>query len=238
MKAWTLAAVMFGVCGLHAMAGGPAFQPTQAGANLPTELQQLWPNLPTTPKSRAVFWQRTNDFRDDEKPAWLVGLGEGAGPYARQVLLVDEAGAVLARAPESKDGYQTAFVARIGPERHVLVLSAPAGRKLSSTVTVLLLDELPTLVFTCESPASGPLWNSVIYLVDVDGDDTADLLVNREVYQEGRRTHEQLLYRFDERHAQFRETMAPTDWLAKALTNARNDPATPEAVQYTESFGR
>lgn len=237
MKARILAALLLGVC---AATFGAEFQPTQPGAELPAELQRLWPRVAAEagPKARALFWQRTTDQRDGEKPAWLVGCGEGAGIFAKQVLLVDDAGTVLARAPEADNGYQTAFVASIGRGQPVLVLSAPAGRKLSSKVTILLLETPPVVAFTCESPAAGPLWNSEIYLVDVDGDETKDLLVEREVYAKGRRTHERLLYRFDARSAQFRETMAPTGWLAKALTAARNNPGIPQAVQYTDRFGR
>lgn len=237
MKAHLLAALLLGIC---AAAFGAEFQPTRPGANLPADLQQIWPRVAAkaAPKSRVLFWQRTTDHRDGEKPAWLVGCGEGTGLFARWVLLVDETGEIVARAPEAEGGYQTAFVASLGHDRSVLVLSAPAGRKLSSKVTILLLETPPVVAFTCESPGAGPLWNSEIYLVDVDGDEMKDLLIEREVYREGRRTREPLLYRFDPRRGQFREAMAPAGWLTKALTAARNDPATPSAVQYTARFGR
>lgn len=216
-------------------AQGGAFSPPERGADLPAELQAVWPKLAA--KLRPVFWQRTVDFHDGAAPAWLVG-GAGAGERsASRVLLVDPAGKLLAEAPAAAEGYESGFVAGLGRGRYALVLTSPAGRRLSSTVTVLLLGDPPTLALRYESPPKGPLWNSVIYLVDLDGDETTELLVDRQVYAGGRRTTEQALYRFNERYADFRESIAPHGWLAKAAEAARKDPATPQAVQYTVSYG-
>lgn len=222
MKPW-IALAWFAV-GLAASAGEPVFQPPQRGPALPAD----FPKLPGN--ASPVFWQRTVDFHDGQTPAWLVGYG------AAGAVVVDTAGNLIARAPAVLEGYDDGFIARLGPERFAWVLASPAGRRLSSTVSVFLLDDPPTLAFSYESPAKGPRWNSTLYLVDANDDGQPDLLVDREVYLEGRRTHEQLVYRFSEKHRDFRPAITPRGWMAKAAAAARLNPAVPRVVQYTERF--
>ena len=185
-------------------------------AKAPAEVQALLPGLKNEVSASAapVFWQRNS-----RTALW--------------VMLVNDGGQIIVRAPPALGGYDGGFVVRLAPETYVLTLTSPSGRRVSSSVQMYALGgDTLTPAFTCESPQA-PLWNSSIYFVDFDADGTLDLLIDREVNLDGARTRERLLYRYDYRRRTFREAIALPSGLAAALTAAEANPSTPKAVQYT-----
>jgi len=213
------------------------------------EIEELRREFPHDyePEFTLLFCQRSQEPGRPRTPAWLVGYrlgrqGNGQHPIDK-VVLVGERGEALCRLPESAGG-DGGFTLEVAPGRWAAVTSWDGGRE-GGGVTIYTLAAKPQLLLRYQGPEN-PGWESVLYFVDISGDRTKEILVERTVRHairqpdgtlRGEKRTERLVYGFYPDIPAYDVVGWSSDpGLAERIDAARADPAVPRIAQFPPPY--
>lgn len=213
------------------------------------EIEELRREFPHDyePEFTLLFFHRSQDPERPRTPAWLVGYrlgrqGNGRIPIDK-VVLVGESGEALRRLPENAGG-DCGFTLEVAPGRWAAVTSWDGGRE-GGGVTIYTLDAKPRLLLRYQGPEN-PGWESVLYFVDINGDKTKEILVERTVRHairqpdgtlRGEKRTDRLVYGFYPDIPVYDVVGWSSDpGLAQRIDAARADPAVPRIGHFPPPY--